>query len=194
MTSSLSTSSDYANTCEEDDTWVLWFIQHRENKGLIEVDSSFIEDQFNLYSLNELVKDFDRSWHVIKGEKQSRSPHNEAILYYMIHQRYLLTKQGMEKMAHRVSSRYYGTCGRVLCKSFPYVPVGLSDSPGADTVKLFCYRCGEVYIPSNHLRDMDGCAFGTTFPHLLSVMRPDLFTKEKREGYVPRVFGFRIYP
>lgn len=193
MASSLEEDYDKSTSCDSDEMWVPWFVGQGENKGLIEVDMSFIEDQFNLYSLGEMVKDFERSWEVIKDEKPSKSPSNEAVLYYLIHQRFILTKAGLEKMADKVAARVYGACSRVACKGFPYVPVGTSDFPGEDTVKMFCYQCSELYVPSGSMRDMDGCVFGRTFAHLLTIVRPDLFARRPAETYVPRVFGFQIY-
>lgn len=41
----------------------------------------------------------------------------------------------------------FGTCPRVYCDGQHILPIGLSDIPGEATVKTFCPRCNECYIP-----------------------------------------------
>ena len=77
---------------------------------------------------------------------------------------------------------------------------------GADTVKIFCPKCQNVYHPPpirsrNHSIDdigcasVDGAAFGTTFPHLFLMtyhnLVPEPLTLDS--AYIPRVFGFRVH-
>ena len=72
---------------------------------------------------------------------------------------------------------------------------------GADTVKIFCPKCNQVYHPppvrgrAGNASGVDGAAFGTTFPHLFlmtfSNLVPDPLPQEST--YIPRVFGFRVH-
>ena len=87
------------------------------------------------------------------------------------------------------------------CGSQPVLPVGLKDEMGAETVKIFCPKCNQVFHPppvrsrAGTASGVDGAAFGTTFPHLFlmtfSNLVPDPLPAES--AYVPRVFGFRVY-
>jgi Casein kinase II regulatory subunit len=89
----------------------------------------------------------------------------------------------------------------VQCGSQPVLPVGLKDEMGAETVKIFCPKCNQVFHPppvrsrAGTASGVDGAAFGTTFPHLFlmtfSNLVPDPLPAES--AYVPRVFGFRVY-
>ena len=89
----------------------------------------------------------------------------------------------------------------VQCSGQPVLPVGLKDEMGADTVKIFCPKCQQVYHTpplrsrANISTGVDGAAFGTTFPHLFlmtfSNLVPDPLPAET--SYVPRVFGFRVH-
>lgn len=40
---------------------------------------------------------------------------------------------------------------------------------------------------------MDGAFFGTTFPHLLMQMYPELLPPKPQLFYVPRIYGFKIH-
>jgi casein kinase II subunit beta len=63
----------------------------------------------------------------------------------------------------------------VLCNSQPLLPVGLSDIAYEETVKLYCGRCEDLYIPKSPRHgSIDGAYFGTTFPHLLFLVYPTL--------------------
>lgn len=90
------------------------------------------------------------------------------LLYGLIHQRYILTRQGLQQMLEKYERGHFGFCPRVFCHSHPVLPCGRSDLPGLDTVKLFCANCIDNYSPpSSRFHGVDGAFFGTTFPHLL---------------------------
>lgn len=61
----------------------------------------------------------------------------------------------------------FGVCPRVNCVGTTVCPSGRSDTPGLDTVKLYCPNCHDIYIPpSSRFQGVDGAFFGTTFAHL----------------------------
>lgn len=69
----------------------------------------------------------------------------------------------------------FGRCPRVYCYSQPLLPVGLSDIPYQKAVKLYCPRCEDIYSPkSNRHGTIDGAYFGTTFPHMLFMVYPQM--------------------
>ncbi|KAF1946135.1 hypothetical protein EJ02DRAFT_262437 [Clathrospora elynae] len=97
------------------------------------------------------------------------------LLYGLIHQRYINSRPGIQQMAEKYELQHFGTCPRVNCNSCKVLPVGLNDSPGHETVKLFCPSCLDVYTPPNsRFQTVDGAFFGTTFPSLFFMTFTDL--------------------
>ncbi|KAF2276044.1 uncharacterized protein EI97DRAFT_433456 [Westerdykella ornata] len=97
------------------------------------------------------------------------------LLYGLIHQRFITSRQGIQHMAEKYELQHFGTCPRVHCNSCKVLPVGLNDSPGHETVKLFCPSCLDVYTPPNsRFQAVDGAFFGTTFGSLFFMTFTDL--------------------
>lgn len=87
----------------------------------------------------------------------------------------------------------FGACPRVLCDDTKLLPIGISDLPGVDGVKLFCPHCEDVYSPkSARHASVDGAYFGTTFAHMFLQTYPELVPTKSNKKYVPRIFGFKI--
>lgn len=97
-------------------------------------------------------------------------------------------------MEEKYKTGLFGRCPRVNCKGFNVLPVGTSDIPKEDTVKLYCPCCKELYQPKSKYKEIDGAYFGTTFPHLFLIIFTDyLPVKSREEKYVPKVFGFKVH-
>ncbi|PWN24714.1 hypothetical protein BDZ90DRAFT_224254 [Jaminaea rosea] len=159
-------------------TWISWFCSLPGHEYFAEVSEDFIEDDFNLTGLNALVPFYKEALEMILDvEPQEDSlkipdvsivESSAELLYGLIHQRYILTKQGLQQMVEKYDAGHFGYCPRVFCHSHPVLPCGRSDLPGLDTVKLYCANCIDCYAPpSSRFHGVDGAFFGTTFPHLL---------------------------
>ncbi|KAF2472176.1 uncharacterized protein BDR25DRAFT_313350 [Lindgomyces ingoldianus] len=97
------------------------------------------------------------------------------LLYGLIHQRYITSRPGIQQMSEKYEMQHFGTCPRVYCSSCKVLPVGLNDTPGHETVKLFCPSCLDVYTPPNsRFQTVDGAFFGTTFGSLFFMTFTDL--------------------
>ncbi|KAF2496119.1 hypothetical protein BU16DRAFT_560958 [Lophium mytilinum] len=97
------------------------------------------------------------------------------LLYGLIHQRYITSRPGIQQMAEKYELQHFGTCPRVFCNLCKVLPVGCSDTPGSETVKLFCPSCLDVYTPPNsRFQTVDGAFFGTTFGCLFFMTFPEL--------------------
>lgn len=97
------------------------------------------------------------------------------MLYGLIHQRYITSRQGIQQMAEKYEAGHFGACPRVYCGQAKVLPVGCSDIPGHETVKLFCPSCLDVYTPPNsRFQSVDGAFFGTTFGCLFFMTFPEL--------------------
>ncbi|KYG43324.1 hypothetical protein M433DRAFT_136523 [Acidomyces richmondensis BFW] len=97
------------------------------------------------------------------------------MLYGLIHQRFITSRQGIQQMAEKYEFGHFGHCPRVFCHGAKVLPVGCSDIPGQETVKLFCPSCLDVYTPPNsRFQTVDGAFFGTTFGCLFFMTFPEL--------------------
>ena len=73
----------------------------------------------------------------------------------------------MSIMREKYLSGKFGTCPRVLCEKQNVIPIGISEDSKIARVKVYCPRCKDIYAPKKKFADVDGCYFGTSFPHLL---------------------------
>ncbi|KAH9386610.1 casein kinase II subunit beta [Nematocida major] len=189
----ISSSEEYETSSSSLD-WVDRFVHGFADSLIVRVDQPFIDDPFNLFGLSEHIKGYDKLIRVLRGEEYEPHSHELTVsLYYMIHQRYIVSKKGLEAMHSIISSGVFGKCKRVFCNGFPFIPIGLNEKPNRSTAKLFCDQCKQIYEPTNELGKIDGCAFGPTFPHLFILMYRNLFPKRRENiEYNPRIFGFRV--
>lgn len=96
------------------------------------------------------------------------------LLYGLIHQRYICSRAGIQQMAEKYELSHFGNCPRTACEQARTLPVGLSDIPGEDTVKLYCPSCMDVYTPPNsRFQTVDGAFFGRTFGALFFITFQD---------------------
>ena len=101
---------------------------------------------------------------------------NQAeLLYGLIHQRFITSRQGMQMMYEKYQNNHFGYCPRVYCNPTRVLPCGYSDTPGIETVKLYCPSCMDMYVPPNsRFQAVDGAFFGTTFPSLFFLTFPEI--------------------
>eukprot|EP00727_Mastigamoeba_balamuthi_P003781 m51a1_g1340 putative casein kinase ii beta subunit 4 (287) ;mRNA; f:320548-321580 len=184
-------------------TWIQWFCGIRGNEFFCEVAEDFIQDEFNLYGLAQVVPNYDYAMDVIldndpeedlTDEQEEIVERNAEMLYGLIHARFITTAHGQQLMMDKYKQAEFGRCPRVLCNGQAVLPVGLSDLAQQNTVKLFCPRCQDVYVPKyGRHATIDGAYFGTTFPHLLILQYPEIAPQRPRYQYVPKIFGFKIH-
>ncbi|KAI8095094.1 casein kinase II, regulatory subunit [Gilbertella persicaria] len=116
-----------------------------------------------------------------------------AMLYGLIHARYLVTRNGLRLMAERYSSEQFGVCPRYYCYKCPVLPCGRYDEIARESVRLYCPSCMDLYCPPNPIfQNIDGSHFGTTYAHLMLQTYAELIPKPKPHIYQPRIFGFRV--
>ncbi|KAL1985956.1 hypothetical protein VTN96DRAFT_7221 [Rasamsonia emersonii] len=97
------------------------------------------------------------------------------LLYGLIHQRYITSRAGIQQMLEKYEMQHFGVCPRVYCNGCKVLPVGRTDTPGQETVKLFCPSCYDIYTPPNsRFQSVDGAFFGTTFGCLFLMTFPEL--------------------
>ncbi len=132
------------------ETWIDWFLSQEGNEFLCDVDRRYIEDNFNLYGLREIVPNFRLCLDIILDradqdlESESNLEAAVADLYGMVHARYILTKRGQEAMLRKYRKEEFGTCPLLACQRQPCLPIGLKDSLRQCGVRIYCPRCGQV--------------------------------------------------
>ncbi|KAI0702882.1 casein kinase II regulatory subunit-domain-containing protein [Cytidiella melzeri] len=158
-------------------TWISWFCSLPGHEYYCEVTEDFIEDDFNLTGLNSMVPFWKEAMEMVldvePDEETNKIPDvsiveaSAELLYGLVHQRYILTRMGLQAMVEKYEQGIFGACPRVFCNGTHVVPCGRTDIPGHDTVKLYCPNCSDIYTPpSSRFQGVDGAFFGTTFPHL----------------------------
>jgi len=199
--------------CEEDEeldvdvdvdsmssSWMEQFLEN--NRCFCEIDRSFLEDTFSHYGLQSEVPFYKSVMTLIlddyepNGGNQDTNmlEHQACRLYGLLHARYILTINGLDRMREMYKATYWGTCPRVGCQNQELLPIGLHDEPGVDTVKFYCCRCRLVFRKDPEYPAVDGCYFGKTFPHLFFMEFSDLLPpKAKLSQLVPSVYGFKLH-
>ncbi|XP_052170830.1 casein kinase II subunit beta-1-like [Diospyros lotus] len=200
-----SEESDVSGSDGDDTSWISWFCNLRGNEFFCEVDDDYIQDDFNLCGLSNQVPYYDYALDLILDVESSHGDmfteeQNELVesaaemLYGLIHVRYVLTSKGMAAMLEKYKNAEFGRCPRVYCCRQPCLPVGQSDIPRQSTVKIYCPKCEDIYSPRSRFQNnIDGAYFGTTFSNLFLMTYGHLKPPKASQGYVPRVFGFKIH-
>lgn len=164
-------SSSSPSTETDTLTWINWFCSLPGHEYFCDVAEDFIEDDFNLTGLASLVPFYKEAMEMVldvepEDDESHRVPDvsivesSAELLYGLIHQRYIITRQGSQQMYAKYEANHFGTCPRVYCSQTKLVPCGRSDLPGVDTVKLFCSSCLDMYVPpSSRFQGVDGQSF-----------------------------------
>lgn len=114
-------------------------------------------------------------------------------LYSLIHSRYIISPQGLEDAREMYMLGKFGTCPRMHCKRHPVIPYGASSDLNISRVKVFWPLWKDVYIPRKGPIEIDGAAFGPSFPQTLLLSFPELIVKEGPYSYFPKLYGFKIF-
>jgi casein kinase II subunit beta len=190
---------------DEDMTWVEWFCRLRGNEFFVEVDEDYIQDDFNLTGLSQIVPYYDDALSIILDEDdQDEVPEEDQamletacqMLYGLIHARYLLTTRGIQALHEKFLSGVYGICWNDKCASENklVIPIG-SDVVGQGGTDVYCPSCGECYVPRDpKLSQLDGAYFGSSAAHMLVLQFKNSIEPGSTTPYIPLLYGFRIFP
>lgn len=195
---------EYQSETDSDFTsyWRDWFIGTRGNEYFCEIDEEYLTDRFNLTGLQQEVQYYQYALDLVTDifdfdcdeETREQIEKSARHLYGLVHARYIITTRGLAKMLEKYKKSDFGRCPRVLCRSHPLLPIGLTDVPALKAVKLFCAKCEDVYSPkSSRHSAIDGAYFGASFPHILFQVYPQLIPAKSNERHVPRCFGFKMH-
>lgn len=115
------------------------------------------EDEFDLSLIENYYNSGSDFWSSNKTPKRgvkklidSRIVEPYAfMLYGLIHQRYLTTRDGLRLMATRYNHHEFGVCPRYYCNESPVLPIGRYDETGKESIHLYCPKCVDIYNPPN---------------------------------------------
>ena len=199
------TDSEGSSDMSSSYCWISWFVSQPGNEFLLEVEEEFIRDNFNLYGLRPLFQFYDHALEMILdpecpdeedlGDREFAEVYRDAAeLYGLIHQRFALSPRGLAMLKEKYLASEFGVCPRLLCHNQACLPIGLRDHPRQQTVRVFCPKCEQLYIPRNrHVTSLDGAFFGTSLPHMLLQTFPELVPLEEPVAYEAKIFGFRVH-
>ena len=132
------------------------------------------EDENDSADQDRLAARHERRQHSRMASDLSVIESSAEMLYGLIHQRFICSRAGIQQMSEKYEMGHFGFCPRTNCEQARALPVGLSDIPGEDTVKLFCPSCLDVYVPPNsRFQTVDGAFFGRTFGALFLLTFPE---------------------
>ncbi|UKK01947.1 casein kinase II subunit beta [Theileria orientalis] len=184
--------------------WIPWFASLEGHEFLLEIEESFVRDQFNLSGLKNL-RNYNGAMSMILGPAPTEEVFmdgkflelymNATDLYGMLHSRYITTPVGLRRMRDKYQQGVFGQCPRVECQRQNVLPVGFSDNLHNHRIKTYCPRCQEAYvIRSGEVHaDIDGAFFGRSFPHLFLLTFPNLIPDQPPVPFVPKIFGFKVH-
>jgi casein kinase II subunit beta len=173
----------------------------RQNPWLCDVTDDFIADRFNLYGLPDVCARFTQCCDVIIGKLglEATSPiasdltRQLPVAYGLIHARFVMSPDGIERVTEKYREGVFGTCPRLCCEKERLLPIGLTSEVGQKPVKTFCPCCREIYEPRPK-QDTDGAYFG---PNMVHLFVDQVRAHERHAAYKPYAhcaFGFRLRP
>ncbi|KAL8276710.1 hypothetical protein RQP46_010889 [Phenoliferia psychrophenolica] len=202
-----STESDAWSPSDTTSSWITTFLAEPGHAYLCKIPKAFIEDGGNLGDLSALVpffndalemilssgvKDEEDPFHGFELDWPWHTPHVEVsaeLLYGLIHQRFIITHEGLQAMHQMYQAKEFGTCPRTRCtspSSGKIVPCGSSNDIGVGSVKLHCISCEDFFVPpSPDLPHLDGAFFGKDFQDLFYQNYPDVEEPPPAKGNDP---------
>lgn len=197
-------SDSSTSDSSQEEPWIVQYVSGFGKDFFVEVAPEFIEDDFNLTGLSscvpyykealDLILDLEPEVSIVQSDV-ALIEHAAELLYGLIHARYIITKQGMIAMAKKYENNCFGSCPRYYCEGTHMLPIGRFDSPGYETVRLYCPNCNDIYLPSSsRYLNTDGAFFGTSFAGLFMKMFPEVNKSREfiQNQYQLKLFGFKL--
>lgn len=187
------------------DTWINSFCSMVGHEYFAEVLDDFIDDDFNLTGLGQMVPNYREALELISDlepTEEVKPPtiplieQSAELLYGLIHARFILSRPGLQIMAQKYECQHFGSCPRYYCDGTGLLPIGRYDLPGYETVRLYCPCCMDIYMPPNsRYLNIDGAYFGTTFAGLFLKTFPEIeqeCNQRRQKQFELKIYGFKI--
>ena len=82
---------------------------------------------------------------ILSDDQQEMIENDAENLFGLIHSRYILTTRGLQAMLEKYRLFHFGRCPRIFCRGQACLPIGISDVPNEEAVKLYCPKCEDIY-------------------------------------------------
>ncbi|XP_041447861.1 casein kinase II subunit beta'-like [Drosophila obscura] len=152
-------------TDSDETSWINWFCKKPGNEFFVMVDEDFIHDKFNLMFLDMQKKNYSRALQVILDLKTGSA--SDGVLDSEAE------VQEAEELYGLIHARFIVTDRGIELMYKKYVKGVFGKCP-----RVFCT-----------------CAFfGTNFPHMLFMVKPETRPKRSKVKFVARLYGFKIHP
>ncbi|GKT13463.1 Casein kinase II, regulatory subunit like protein [Aduncisulcus paluster] len=185
----------YDSSDEYEESWLTEFLSsNSQYKALVRIPSGYFRDAFNLTGLDVKIPYYHDVIKMIRNEENTDNvslQRSAAVCYALVHQRFCLSSHGLSQAEKLYHKGVFGTCPNLSCEDSHVLPVGISDEPGVSSLHVYCPRCHKTY-KSSTFSSMDGCFYGTTFPHMFGLVYPEIFIHEPPISHCPLVFGMGV--
>ena len=190
---------------DQESTWIEWFCRLKGNEFFVEIDEEYVQDDFNLTGLSQIVPCYEDALSIILDEDDQDQTGDEdpamletacQMLYGLIHARFLQTTRGIQALYEKYNAAAYGLCWNEACQAEKraVLPIG-ADVVGSSGTNVFCPSCGEWYVPKNaKLSQLDGAYFGSSAAQMLVMQYANSINPGSTQPNTPVLFGFRIFP
>lgn len=164
-------------------TWIRHHLSRDGNHLLVEVDPDYLKDRFNHQGIladvpEEIVRAHSTNHEAaMKIMMDLKQPNNATAIekasaeffYGILHARWATTAMGIKQYREKWYNGYFGVCQKLKCGS-NLIPIGPDPDPGISKVKLYCYRCNDLFHCENS--NLDSAYFGPNLPQMLRMMSP----------------------
>ena len=186
-----------STSSSDEENWKQWFNNSIFSEYLLDIETSYLNDNFNLYGFQSEFSNYKTLLNILRGTYSKpltkKLRYSALELYGRIHSRYILTETALDEMLNRYTHNKFPRCPRVLCNGTLCLPYGPSEIPNESKMMLFCPNCGDIYIPDdNNVPSIDGSYFGPSWVHLFLNSHPDIIPNELPKKFIPKVFGFKL--
>lgn len=176
------------------------FFDHETTKSLVRVPVSYMKDPFNMFQLPRYVSNYDEALEsLISGQLSPLFFGSCVHLYALVHQRYILTEEGLNLMHELYQAHAFGVCPRSNCGAAA-IPTSLTNTYDDGSVLLYCPCCKQLFKPSSEdeLSHLDGAFIGTNFAGVFCAAYPNVVkpgpVKLEKKAYGFRIFDISQYP
>lgn len=179
--------------------WIQDFCQTEGMDWLAIPSDDFLRNDFNFNGLDKKVNYFKTCLKILRNEEEPSLLYDCELddevqkLFFLIHQRYVQTSEGMKKIFEKYQEGLFGQCPRSSCHGQKVIPYGSSAEYGVNVMMVYCPCCRDAYYSYDWIASQfDGSAFGPSFAHLFEMEFFDKLEIKELENCKLTCEGFKL--